>query len=386
MLRNLILLICSLAVGFFMAEGFARLLVKAPPKVIVLDGGKAAVKPPDGDEKKQKLVATPLGARYEANTRHRIVAHPLNGRDIDFETNSLGYRGRELSEKSITRVLFLGDSITEADYVSDDETFVRQVERLSWATDRPVETVNTGVGGLAMHGELALLRETGLSTKPDMVVLGFYLNDFNEPFEFKVAKLPQWMKKSYFIWLVAKGVNFLMIEQKLRGGFSNRDLPGIQREIMNNMPPVEADDERRKFLEEASKAGMDWGNAWSPTLWQAMVPLFEHFSQLATDNGFEPVIVAFPVRAQVEAPFVEDYPQRRLAEIALRLNIPFLDLLPVFREEYQEGGEPLFYDHCHHTAAGQIIIAREILAFLRKNATIREATVPPHLTRDANAG
>jgi lysophospholipase L1-like esterase len=391
MLKNVLLLTCSIILALLMAEGLARIFISAPPKVIVLEKDETVAKRL-AEEKTPlyttggagpTLVDTEHGKRNRAEVRHRIINHFLSRRDIDFETNSLGYRNRELSEKSITRALFLGDSILEAEYVLENETFVRRVEQLSWKTETPLETINTGVMGLGTSDELAVLRETGLSTKPDIVVLCFYLNDFNEPFEFKVAKLPEWMKKSYLVWLVTKGVNFLMIEQRLRGGASKTDLPAIRREIAAHFDAGAdkdkkyKDDARKEFFDDAGTAAMDWGSAWSPALWQSSSPLFDHFSQLAGDNGFQPMIVAFPVRNQVEAPFVEDYPQRRLKDVANKLNIPFLDLLPALREAYQrDRGVQLFYDHCHHTVAGQSIIAREIHAFMQARARIRTGKVP----------
>jgi lysophospholipase L1-like esterase len=66
---------------------------------------------------------------------------------------------------------------------------------------------------------------------------------------------------------------------------------------------------------------------------------------------------------------VADEPQRRLAAIAAGLDVPYLDLLPVLRAAHRaQGAPPLYFDHCHPTAAGNAIVAREILAFLRRTA------------------
>ena len=97
-----------------------------------------------------------------------------------YKTNSLGYRNREIGPKEGERILFLGDSITLGLAVNEPYTYVRQVETLARADGLSWETINAGVDGLGTNGELAVLSETGLSVSPDVVVLGFYHNDFLE--------------------------------------------------------------------------------------------------------------------------------------------------------------------------------------------------------------
>ena len=64
--------------------------------------------------------------------------------------------------------------------MNEPYTYVRQVETLARADGLSWETINAGVDGLGTNGELAVLSETGLSVSPDVVVLGFYHNEFLE--------------------------------------------------------------------------------------------------------------------------------------------------------------------------------------------------------------
>jgi hypothetical protein len=74
----------------------------------------------------------------------------------------------------------LGDSITFANYLREESTYVHLVGTLGAQMGRSWNTINTGVGTIGLANELAILKETGLSVHPDVVVLDFYLNDFQE--------------------------------------------------------------------------------------------------------------------------------------------------------------------------------------------------------------
>jgi len=97
-----------------------------------------------------------------------------------------------------------------------------------------------------------------------------------------------------------------------------------------------------------------------------MQPFFDELKHLADRHHFKLMFVAFPVAEQVKMQFVDDFPQRKLLETAARLNIPVLDLLPTLRAAYQKtyNIKELFYDQCHHTPAGNLIIANTINNFI----------------------
>src|SRR4030095_3070249 len=110
---------------------------------------------PRHPEQATLYVETPTGRRLRADTHLRIENHDLSKRTIDIVTNSIGYRNREIGPKTGTRILFLGDSITFADYQPEDETFVRQIEMLARQQGENWETINAGVGAVSLATELA---------------------------------------------------------------------------------------------------------------------------------------------------------------------------------------------------------------------------------------
>jgi hypothetical protein len=380
----------STCIALLLGEAIARCFASTPPAIVDLpwDEGAEARRAAEnrdgfvyqgwGDSSRHLFVDTPTGRRLRANAAVRI-RHFLNGRTIDFRTNSLGYRNREIGPKRIYRVLFLGDSITGGDYLQEPETFVRQVEAASWRTETPIETINAGMGAISLMNELAILEETGLSTEPDAVVLGFYLNDFNESYGFQVGRLPRWLNGSYLAWLVVRSFQILSVEFERRDSFAGGSLMRLQAEIDVRYAPRPGDPlvNRTAFFMAVRNAIEDWGSGWSEELWQDMEPLFVRFRQLADIHDFEPLIVIFPVALQVRAHFVEDYPQRRMKEIGYKLGIPVLDFLPGLRAFPDRGA--LFYDHCHFTPSGNQRVADEIYRFLRRHLDLPAARFPADL-------
>ena len=91
--------------------------------------------------------------------------------------NSRGLRDREIDParaKGKLRVLCLGDSFTWGEGVGDDETYPKVLEReLAGA-----EAINAGVSAWGTAQELLWLEREGFGYSPDVVTLGFYLNDF----------------------------------------------------------------------------------------------------------------------------------------------------------------------------------------------------------------
>ena len=91
--------------------------------------------------------------------------------------------------------------------------------------------------------------------------------------------------------------------------------------------------------------------------------------RLAKEHRFQFVLVAFPVRAQVETTPLFDYPQQRLRQIARALKVPCLDLLPLLRMDFEKNKKEedrLFFDHCHLTNRGHQVVAQAVYRFLKQ--------------------
>ena len=136
--------------------------------------------------------------RLRANVDAVIANHTLSGIPVRISTNSLGLRHREIGTKKSKRILFLGDSITLADYLPDELTFVRLVEESAAKDAQNWECINAGVGAVGLNSEVALYFEIQERLDPDVVVLNLYLNDFSDSVAW-LDPLPRVLHNSYLI-------------------------------------------------------------------------------------------------------------------------------------------------------------------------------------------
>lgn len=101
------------------------------------------------------------------------------------ETSSIGLRDYEYGEKkeNTFRILVLGDSFTFGAGVEMEDTYPKQLEknlRLK-NKDKRYEVINAGVIGYGTDAEFYYLEEWGFKLKPDLVIVGFYIqNDIED--------------------------------------------------------------------------------------------------------------------------------------------------------------------------------------------------------------
>jgi hypothetical protein len=101
-----------------------------------------------------------------------------------FVTNNRGLRDTRNfaydKPPGVLRVLSLGDSHTQGYEVRQDSTFSAVLERYLDAHSVKAQVLNAGVSGFSTAEELAYLVSEGYKYKPDVVVVGFYANDFED--------------------------------------------------------------------------------------------------------------------------------------------------------------------------------------------------------------
>jgi hypothetical protein len=107
---------------------------------------------------------------------------PVNTRRREARpTNSLGYRDLErtqLKPDGVRRVVSLGDSFAWGVGIEYDDTYSRRVERvLDRRPGERWEVVQLARPGMGTVEQAEQLATEGLAYGPDVVVLGFVLND-----------------------------------------------------------------------------------------------------------------------------------------------------------------------------------------------------------------
>ncbi len=167
-LVNLGLMIFTLVIAFAIGEFVVRLLYKDQTVLF-----------PRYHTDYQYGRYTIRGIRPNAEFWHTSV----DGR-WKFVTNSKGFRNtKEFTYEKpagTMRVLSLGDSCTQGHEVRQDQTFSAVLERSLNLHKSPAEVINTGVSGFGNDEELVLLENEGFKYNPDVVVVGFFGNDYDD--------------------------------------------------------------------------------------------------------------------------------------------------------------------------------------------------------------
>lgn len=270
--------------------------------------------------------------------------------------NAQGRRGPVLARAKpagAVRVLHLGDSVAFGYGLERAEWAYPFVtgERLAARRGDAVETLDFGVGGYSPWQQRIQLERDGLAYEPDLVVLGFVLNDVIEKLALvryggseRGWQLARSARSAADRWLSASAVATFLRGELATLRFGADVQAGALR------------------AESAMVRRLAAGDA-DPVVRRAWTITFENLDaidQLARGRGVPLLIAVFPYAFQLDAPEESRAPQRRVLEHAARQGIPAVDLLPVFADARRAGDGPLFLDASHPSRAGHALAARAI--------------------------
>lgn len=341
---RLILALVSLAVVLGMAE-IALRLINPPPRVLrhVNVAG-------------YRLSSNPIRKYEYTPGRFDIGAGGFDDHG-NFFINRDGFRDHEfvLAKPAHTfRILALGDSVTAGNGVEDyTKTYPKLLERLlnQEISNSTVEVFNMGVGGYHTLQEVETLREAGLPFKPDMVTVGFVINDFDEAVDggvyanlmSQVGRAEQqvlsdtlnrssWHVKNY---LLGKSRLFFFIYYRTIGLMTAfRGLAfNYQRDVLKTRNPVESG--------------------------------LELLNRLQQERDFKVVIFIIPAFDWQNGEYKYTGIHDKLKQAAARYpDFIVIDLLPVFMA-VNKNGKGFTYDGLHPNEAGHRELAELMTPSLR---------------------
>jgi lysophospholipase L1-like esterase len=282
---------------------------------------------------------------------------------VPVQVNAKGLRGPEVDyarRPGTPRILYLGDSVTIGYGLARhaDSYPYLTAERLQRMGGRPIETVNGAVNGYATWQELRWLEREGLRYQPDLVVLGFVLNDVAAGLETSAgSRLPSTRHlrlsvDSRLDWIANHSALTALARRAALAARFGRDVRGgAQRRLLFEV---------RMLVEHPDRADVE--RAWEATLGDV-----ERLAALCRARHLRLCLLVFPYDFQVSAASGADDPQRRLLEAAARLNVPALDLLPVLRARAQADGATAadyFLDQDHPSPLGSLVVADRLAEFI----------------------
>lgn len=113
--------------------------------------------------------------------------------------NSAGYRDLERTvakPPGVRRVLSLGDSFAWGASVEFEDAYPQRLERnLTRRRREPWQVVNLALPGMNTVDQAAQLRSEGLAYDPDLVVLGYVLNDSEDETAAEARRASEWAEE-----------------------------------------------------------------------------------------------------------------------------------------------------------------------------------------------
>lgn len=330
--------------------------------------------------------------------------------DVTYKINSYGLRDEEASSDKVGqfRILLLGDSFAQGYGVEQEESFGEVLESLlNQQGSQQFEIINSGVFGYSPLIEYLYLAKKGLSFKPDVVILAFSLTDFFEDrqrfgelqksypdltpdqlekeivkgqVEFDFAKINSSPDRVSPTVTFASQISY-QIKRWLRNNFKiyamffdfiKKREPSVQQDVIYQ---GDIDKDILALVRGEKITDYDWQKLWGlpvDHIW-AMANLLQAesipFVVVGIPDAFQVSADEWPGRSALGIPTNFSDPrgdfQEELARRLETLSIPFINLLPKFREADQF---PLYYTHDGHwRSTGHKLAAQIIFDWLQKS-------------------
>lgn len=270
------------------------------------------------------------------------------------ETNTLGFRGSEITlEKpaDTTRIIALGDSVTQGFYVDNPDAFPVQMEALLREAGHSVEVVNAAIGDTSIDRQMEMYKRFCERLDPDMVLLTFVANDIDAlRGKTKQAVLnadtfsPDLKETSEWLLFGKSAIGEIILDQATQREFKryreNRDLLAQEdRRDRYTIPDGDAFAENVDiFLRDHAQKNdgiafyETYNDAHLETINTYLYGL-DHFHAYLKEQDIQLMLAYYP-----DYPEVYDRDRKvplrgMLQEHCAKEGIPFFDLLPAFQSQ-----------------------------------------------------
>ena len=265
-------------------------------------------------------------ARFRRSENPILLYEPNPGAKAGiYAINSAGFRDHEYSaakDSDVFRIAVLGDSIVWGHGLELKDTFAKQLDAmLNDESKRPFEVLNFGVSGYSTQQEVELYRVKVQRYDPDLVIVGYCLNDFEE---------------SSVEGEAFKHLYYDVFSRSYLYDHLRRVIAGVSYNQFG-------------YLADAPQAQFD---------------LHEQFRLLESYRDHQrSLVVIFPVLEDFGS-YLYAVDHRRIHDALRGLNYETLDLLDVYREHSAESLILADHDRTHPNALGTRLAAEATLKVL----------------------
>ncbi len=311
-----------------------------------------------------------------------------------FQTNSRGLRDKEYKlnkTEGIKRIVVLGDSFTWGFGVNNDEIYTERLESILPNT----EVINLGVTAYQLWQEIIYLKREGIKYHPDIVIVGFSLNDIWRESNRKrnldsnanvgIEMISEQSNTESYFFILRQYLKKYIIQKSALCTFIN-DRINTNKSLVKSLaylgikPPLTGFE---KLDMNITPALREYPNSLVQS-WEATKSELRQLKRITADLGIRLIIVSIPsVQSIQEKTFMHtitfsifetkdfdlDKPYQLLKEFADKENIEVVIPVSVFRHMHKEGRVLYLKRDMHFNAAGHELFANAIADYLNKPLT-----------------
>lgn len=384
---NVFIFIISLMLCFFVAEGILRLSMSSEKIALKQHGGLQIFEKGENG----------LPYKTKANLDIDIA---LGRETMNIKTNSMGLRWQEISTENNSgkeRVAFMGDSQTFGAWSSTIESSFVGVFN-STIDQNKYEVINFGMPGYGFFHEALQLENDVIDFKPKYLILVSYNgNDFRDTYfgkdlfiekdgilvfnEELAKKMPEEVSKDFITPQTNPKNPALYIIKNITVALRNTYFYTLMNGLLENMTFKR--DNIAGPAEFAVNNSFASSNFWSQNKYPkigedsvlAVVTALDSIKNLCEKNNIKLVIASIPFKAQVYAVnesgenYDIQFPQKHIENYSKENQIPYLDLLPYFRNYVKENNYENIYakDQEHLNDLGHLLSGNIIFDFFNQN-------------------
>lgn len=312
-----------------------------------------------------------LGWKFTPNSRDKYIG-------VEYAINARGLRSPHADyEKpaNTKRILQLGDSATVGNRLPYEGTTAFLLEEMFRRSidDYSVQVINAACDGYSPWQEYELLKSEGIKYDPDLVTVGFVLNDVTGKFHLKrfggrdgvsqlaLAEGNTVHTKPWLQRIIARTPLYLFLKDiyfKVR--FGRNTMAGLRK----------LEEIQVKDLLESPESDIVL------QAWQMTLENLAKIVRFCSDRGLELVILHIPSIEQFIASEIVNDPRQILGKFCERHGVGFIDVFEVYAEDmkkhnrtheyyfkqFEAGG----FDPMHPSIEGNKIIAQTIHGYVMR--------------------
>jgi len=284
-------------------------------------------------------------------------------RDIAFKINSYGFRDDPFGPRSPgrRRVLFLGDSVVFGSGVWKEDRFTELLQADEALAEAGVEILNLGVNAYNFGHYLELAKLDFMGLAPDLVVVGFTLNDIQKMdglWPEKRVKSVKGQKKNLLSrkWY-SKPVWVGRVQQSAGRTYAARFLEQVLKTFkQKRMSEEDLKTYNTRWMLSAVKYWSEGSNR------DRLRDKLGQFREEMSRQGIPFVFLLFPEKNDLSDPQEYDLPRQSAREMLDGLGIAYCDAYGAFSGMPDINSLFLPNDSVHFTPAGHAVVKDAILA------------------------